>query len=189
LDSWQRFYFMRHGETDWNAQKRFQGRFDIPLNAAGLEQAHTGVQILMRHKFHRIITSPMLRALKTAEIVGEHVNLPIQADGQLHERDFGAFDGLVIDDVKRQHGVPLNERITPFLPPDAEQWSETIARSRDAIGKWLTKFPEETILFVAHHGILAGLSQALTGKIFTSEHAIPYEIFRRDEGWQIEKLG
>src|SRR5215471_15907621 len=102
MKSWRGFLFLRHGQTDWNSQGRFQGHSDIPLNAIGLRQAQEAADLLQPLTIHRIVSSPLSRALRTAAIVAERIALPIHVDNQLSERSFGSFDGLVIADVKRK---------------------------------------------------------------------------------------
>jgi broad specificity phosphatase PhoE len=89
----QPFYFMRHGQTDWNLQGRLQGHSDIPLNATGLAQAHAAADALTDESIEVIVSSPLIRALKTAAIVAERIARQIYIDGQLKECSFGAFEG------------------------------------------------------------------------------------------------
>ena len=128
MTAWSRFLFLRHGETDWNLQGRFQGHSDIPLNATGLVQARDAAAKLKSQTVHRIVSSPLVRALKTAAIVAEHIGLPIYVDSQFSERSFGSFDGQVIAEVKRQHGLAPSELAHRIFPPDAEKWPQTLAR-------------------------------------------------------------
>ena len=124
------FYFLRHGQTDWNAERRFQGHTDVALNELGLSQAQRAAQALAGCPVDIIVASPLIRALKTAAIVAERLNEPLFVDSALEERHFGAFEeGLVIDDVKRRLGLKPHERLVQHLPADAEQWHETGARA------------------------------------------------------------
>lgn len=188
MKAWHRFLFLRHGQTDWNLQGRFQGHSDIPLNATGLAQARDAADRLKRLPIHRIVSSPLVRALKTAAIVAEHIGLPIHIDNQLRERTFGSFDGLVIADVKRQHGLTPSEPAARIFPPDAEHWPQTLARSRAAVGRWLHDCPSETILFVAHDGIFRALSETLHGSWFESRHGTPYAFDPTPEKWSISEI-
>jgi probable phosphoglycerate mutase len=63
----RRFYFLRHGQTDWNREGRYQGTSNVPLNATGIAQARAAAELLARVKVDRIIASPLFRALKTAD--------------------------------------------------------------------------------------------------------------------------
>jgi len=71
------FYFLRHGQTDWNLQGRLQGHTDIPLNATGLDQAHAAADMLADQGIDIIVSSPLVRALKTAAIISERIDRPI----------------------------------------------------------------------------------------------------------------
>ena len=72
----RQFFFLRHGQTDWNREDRYQGITDTPLNDRGVAQAHAAAAALMDSNIDRIITSPMMRSLKTAAIVAEAINRP-----------------------------------------------------------------------------------------------------------------
>jgi glucosyl-3-phosphoglycerate phosphatase len=189
MTAWNRFLFLRHGETDWNLQGRFQGHSDIPLNATGLVQAREAATRLKSQTVHRIVSSPLVRALKTAAIVAEHIGLPIYVDSQFSERSFGSFDGQVIAEVKRQHGLAPSELAHRIFPPDAEKWPQTLARSRAAIATWLDAHPEETILFVAHDGIFRALSEILHGSWRESRHGTPYAFEPGPKTWTITEIG
>ena len=91
------FLFLRHGQTDWNLQGRFQGHSDIPLNETGLSQAHSAAERLADRGIELVISSPLIRALKTAAIVAERIQRPLRVDSRLMERTFGSFEGLVVE--------------------------------------------------------------------------------------------
>ena len=86
-------YVIRHGQTDWNIQKRVMGRHDEPLNETGLHQAEEAKNNLMNTKIDIIICSPLKRARQTAEVINEGRNIPIVYDDRITERDFGEFEG------------------------------------------------------------------------------------------------
>ncbi|HLY88941.1 MAG TPA: histidine phosphatase family protein, partial [Acetobacteraceae bacterium] len=87
------FWFLRHGETDWNAQGISQGNVDIPLNATGVAQARTAAQKLKGRGIATIVASPLSRAKVTAEFVGELLGLPVAIDADLREVGFGVQEG------------------------------------------------------------------------------------------------
>lgn len=104
---------IRHGETDWNAQMRIQGRTDIPLNETGIEQAQRVAQSLLTLDWHRVCTSPLSRAARTAEIIAEQLALAeLEVREDLIERFFGAAEGLpagpALDAVRLEAGEFLN---------------------------------------------------------------------------------
>jgi broad specificity phosphatase PhoE len=176
------FYFLRHGQTTWNAEGRFQGHTDIPLNEVGLSQAHDAATILARCPVDLIIASPLIRARKTAEIVARHLDKPLLVDDDLKERHFGAFEGLIVNEVKAQFGLQPHERLVRHLPADAEQWHETGARTVMVIGKWLDRHPDQTLLFVAHAGLFDALHEAILESRVEAKHA-PYHWRHGENGW------
>ena len=96
------FWFLRHGETDWNAEGRSQGRTDIPLNAVGTAQARRAARTLASLGaplgIASIVASPLSRARVTAEIAAEALGLPVSLDDDLAEVDFGEQEGLPMGD-------------------------------------------------------------------------------------------
>ncbi len=94
-----RIYLIRHGQTDWNAEARIQGREDVPLNASGVLQAHRCGAALAGIRPARMITSPLFRARETARIIAAHIGFPeadIIADPGMIEREFGELSGMQI---------------------------------------------------------------------------------------------
>lgn len=181
------FYFLRHGQTDWNLEGRYQGLSDIPLNATGLAQAAAAAERLQQTRIDRIVVSPLIRALKTAAIVAEKIGAPIHPDRGLIERNFGSFNGLVIREVKQRHGLRPDESTRSILPADADPWDEIHARVPPVIARWLTAHPNETLLFVAHSGVFDAVHQNLIGPRTGPEstHASPYAVRPGASGWLI----
>ncbi|WP_245330432.1 histidine phosphatase family protein [Bradyrhizobium sp. AS23.2] len=126
------FYGLRHGATDWNREGRFQGRTDNPLNEDGLGQAHAAADVLRGIRISRIVSSPLVRALKTAEIIGAAVAVPVEVDPGIIEFDFGSFEGLPVRDMMAKHGVKSAEsRVHPALRRrDLEHHDRTVAALR-----------------------------------------------------------
>ncbi len=92
-------YLARHGETDWNLEHRMQGRVDIPMNAVGEEQAGRLADSLAGIKIAAIVSSPLRRAARTAEIVGGKLGLPVAYNPNLIERSFGEAEGLLREEM------------------------------------------------------------------------------------------
>lgn len=86
-------YFIRHGQTDWNAQKRMQGITDIPLNDRGVFEARLAAKEVSEIKWNRIISSPLSRAYQTAEILNQRIGLQIETDDRLTELNLGNLEG------------------------------------------------------------------------------------------------
>jgi broad specificity phosphatase PhoE len=183
----QDFFFLRHGQTDWNLQGRFQGHTDIALNATGLAQAESAAQLLAAHRIDVIAASPLLRARQTAEIVGRKLGKTPSFDDDLKERRFGRFEGLVVNEVKASLGLQPHERLKQHLPDDAEQWHETTARTARVVGTWLERHPASSVLFVAHSGLFDALHEMILGVRIEPKHA-PYRWSHGAGGWKCEPL-
>lgn len=93
-------YITRHGETEWNLEGRLQGRLDSPLTELGVNQARALGLKLRDEGIELIISSPSKRAVKTAEIINEYLNLSIKTDSGLLEMDLGSWQGLNSEEIK-----------------------------------------------------------------------------------------
>ena len=85
----------RHGQTDWNVMGKVQGITDIELNETGIKQAEETREKLLNENIDEIISSPLKRAKKTAEIIGSERNIPIIIDEAIIERRYGKFEGKI----------------------------------------------------------------------------------------------
>ena len=91
------FYYVRHGQTAWNAEHRICGRRDIPLTETGREQAAAVGKKILEEKIriHEILCSPLSRARETAQIISEITGIPVRTDDRLIEQDFGIYEGTL----------------------------------------------------------------------------------------------
>lgn len=138
------FYYLRHGETDWNCQGLLQGGRDVPLNARGLAQAETAREQLRGIEIATLCTSPLQRALRTAEIVNEALNKDIVILDDLAECGFGPFEG------QRAHDWFPDWR-RGITPPGVEPYQNFLDRSLKAVNTALAQ--PGPVLIVAHGGV------------------------------------
>ena len=130
-------YLIRHGETDWNKQKRRQGRRDVPLNEDGRAQMNECGEALRGLAVDAVLTSPLSRAVESAEILAEHLGFPkqdIRPDAGLIERDFGDIDGMTQAELKAYRARGGNqERIEPLYQVRSRMMQSIlrVARRRD----------------------------------------------------------
>jgi broad specificity phosphatase PhoE len=104
--SLRKIYFVRHGKTEWNDAMRFQGHTDIPLCDEGKEQSDKAAGRLAGTKAKHIISSPLTRALQTAQIIANRLNVSkIDVWPELEEEDFGGWEGLTVHEIKIKYGV------------------------------------------------------------------------------------
>lgn len=90
-------YFIRHGQTDYNKKNLWMGRANFPLNTTGLQQVHNSAKVLSKIDFAQIYSSPLLRAIQTAQCINEMQRSikKIKMLDELSERDFGLFEGAI----------------------------------------------------------------------------------------------
>ena len=141
------FVFIRHGQTDWNLKNMLQGHTDIPLNETGHAQAQNAVSILSEKGISRIVSSPLIRAHKTAEIINEHLRVSLQIIDGFKERSVGVLEGTIKDksmDATHWYKNPIE---------NAEHVDEFKARIASALHEVLD--PTHTTLIVAHGGVYA----------------------------------
>src|SRR4051812_29193375 len=100
-------FLFRHGQTDWNVQERFQGHIDIPLNDQGRVQARGLVPALRQSLIEAVLSSDLTRALETAQIVADALDLPVYQEVGLREAFLGAAQGLTRQEIEEQFGVEL----------------------------------------------------------------------------------
>ena len=124
----QSFYFLRHGETQFNLERKFQGSIDVPLNQTGVNQARAAAEILSRHPFVRIVSSPANRVLKTASFTAETTGIPMHVDTDLLEFNVGSLEGQDIVATKAAHGLGEDDSFMSILPDDADKWHEFVPR-------------------------------------------------------------
>jgi probable phosphoglycerate mutase/uncharacterized phosphatase len=182
------FYGLRHGATDWNRQGRFQGRTDNPLNADGLGQAHTAANALRGIGIRRIVSSPLVRARKTAEIIGATVAVPVEIDDGIIEFDFGSFEGLPVRDMMARHGVTSAEGLVSILPVDGEDWSAMTERALRCVSVWLDRHPGDDLLFVCHDAVMQAMAKSLCGSYFQNRHGTPFRYIRDGQQWRVEQV-
>ena len=183
------FLCLRHGVTDWNRQGRFQGRTDIPLNDDGISQAHAAARRLQDVPFDHVVASPLVRALKTAEIVAAASSKPLAIDDGLIECDFGSLEGGSITEAMKEHGITAREQLATILPPDGEAWAAVSERSLRCVGQWLDRHPQAMILFVCHDAVMQSMSEALCGRWLDNRHGTPFSFGRAGDVWRVAKVG
>jgi broad specificity phosphatase PhoE len=100
-------YLVRHGETEWNKEEIFRGRKDVPLNERGLRQAEMTGRYFGGVAIDRICSSPLSRAVQTAEGIAGATMIPVTRDDAFTDIAFGTWEGLTLDEVGRRHPVEL----------------------------------------------------------------------------------
>jgi broad specificity phosphatase PhoE len=161
---------VRHGETDWNRDGRWQGHSDTRLNEAGREQARRVARELAHVDV--VYSSDLARARETAEIIAGDLGLEVNVDPRLRERSFGGWEGLTAAEIETAFG----EQHTRWLAgegagaDDAEPFEDFGGRVRDFLQDLLADHPDETILVVAHGGSIRVIHALASGLDYVRDH-------------------
>lgn len=147
------FWFLRHGETDWNAQGLSQGAVDVPLNANGEAQAKRAAKLLHESGIATIVASPLARARRTAEIVGAALGIAVRYDPDLREVTFAGMEGQLIGDWYEDW---ISGTTTP---PGAEPFAELAVRAEAAVTRALDA--PAPVLVVSHGAFFRALRLAM----------------------------
>lgn len=146
-------YLIRHGETDWNLQQRYQGQKDIPLNETGIKQAKTTAEKLNGANFSALYSSDLIRAVQTANEIAKKVNLPVVSDPSLREINQGDWEGQFIKDVLAAKGDEVRAiYMNPYTArkPGGESIAEVAERVYKCLDQLAQKHDQETIIIVSH---------------------------------------
>ena len=142
----------RHGETDWNRDRRVQGHTDTPLNDTGREQAEALARELSGSELDAVYSSDLMRAHETARIVAEQHGLEVVVLPELRERDFGTWEGLTDDEIFERFP---HARHGPW--GDAESKEEMLRRVEEALRRVVAAHPDGHVLVVTHGGPVRAL--------------------------------
>lgn len=161
---------IRHGETAWNRVRRMQGQIDTPLNDEGLRQAQALSKALSAERPDAIYASDLLRARMTAQPVADVHQMPVISDAGLRERCFGAFEGLMYEEITARypqdfaawHARELHVRF-PAGEREAETLEEFHQRSVSTLERIARGHQKGSIVVVTHGGVLDCLYRAATG--------------------------
>lgn len=174
------FWFLRHGETRYNAAGLSQGALDVELNETGRAQAERAGPLLAGQGITAIISSPMLRTRETTEIINEYLRLPVIYEQDLREVMFGGMEGKPL--------LPwfpewLEGRYTP---EGAESFPALTLRVKAALNQVLVT-QTGPVLIVAHGGVFRAIRDLMgLPKEGLTRNAVPLYCAPGHEGWQID---
>lgn len=152
---------LRHGETEWNRELRFQGQVDVPLNATGHAQAQRLAQRLAGEPIDHLVSSDLSRARQTADPFARQVQasrgIGLDVDAALREQAFGRIDGMRVEDIKRDHAdvwAGWTQFQSDYVVPDGESTRQFHTRVMAALWQLVASHPGRTLAVVTHGGVL-----------------------------------
>jgi broad specificity phosphatase PhoE len=151
-----RVYLVRHGQTLWNAEGRYQGKMDSTLSPLGRSQAARLARALAAVPFAAVYSSPLVRAWDTALVIAASHRLPVVPVEELREIFLGAWEGLTEGEITRRFGAVIARRrrdAERVVPEGGESLAQVQARAMRAIEGILARHGEGTIAVVAHGAV------------------------------------
>ncbi|MBS0649147.1 MAG: histidine phosphatase family protein [Verrucomicrobia bacterium] len=164
-------HIIRHGQTDWNAEKRLQGHIDIPLNERGKAEAEIIAEEFKNHALGAIYSSPLQRAHTTAQIINRHHAHDIKTHDALKEATYGPYEGWTVEEYHAKGGEtlaslklrPLRERLHFKIAAEAESYYEVYQRVKPLLDQIIDIHLGEEVLIVSHGRLMGALIAMVAG--------------------------
>lgn len=178
-----RVILVRHGQTDWNVERRYQGKTNIPLNDNGRRQAARVAEELSCLRLAAVYSSELDRSFRTAALIARPHGIDVVSDPRLNEIDQGEWEGLRHEEIADRYGERLRlweEDPTSTLPPGGESLAEVRERVLECLHEILLKHPNDTVCIVAHKVTNAIIKSEVLGLSIG-------ELMRQDpphDGWE-----
>jgi broad specificity phosphatase PhoE len=154
----------RHGETDWNSERRWQGHADRPLNDVGREQAHELAETLAGRALDVVYSSDLVRAHDTALIVADRLGLPVELDAGLREVDVGDWAGRLLTEIEKDDPEGFQRwRQGRKAWNGGESYEEMGERVVAAVLRLAARHPGQTVLIVSHGGSIRACRATAAG--------------------------
>lgn len=163
-DTLARFFLVRHGETMWNRQLKYQGQSDIPLTDEGRAQARILSERLKDERIDAIYASDLERTVETAEIIAEPHGLKVLRAPLMRELNFGLWEGMTYDEIMQKWAQEYRDwQADPYnkTPPEGESLSDLCERVSEFLKEAANKHPDGRILVVSHAGPIRAILSVL----------------------------
>lgn len=153
----KRILLIRHGQTDWNSEGRWQGHLDVSLNDEGIAQAQALANHLRDRPIRGIYSSDLMRAQQTAAPLAKALGLPVTLDSRLREINLGAFQGMTTSEISTKYpaqAAQMRENYLDFQFPQGETRRQMQARAFEAVREIAARAPEPEVAIITHGGTI-----------------------------------
>jgi probable phosphoglycerate mutase len=167
---------VRHGQTVWNTERRFQGHLDSPLTPRGVSEAEALGRRLVNQRFDALYSSDLGRALETARIISAATAHPVNSDARLRERHLGAFQGKTGKEIGAAYpeAYEIYRRRDPdFIVPGGESLRQQAERNFSCLEELAERYAGACLVVVTHGGVLSAILRHVL--------SIPFDATRRFE--------
>lgn len=190
----QRVFIVRHGETDYNVEHRWQGHLDVPLNKNGLYQAQSLAKYLQNEPIDAIYASDLKRAYDTAQAIADAKQMKVVADARLREINLGVFQGLTNRQI--QEAYPYEkmqwDNNNKFSPAEGESRYQVQERAHQAWQEITNQADIHTIVLLSHGGtirmLLERIFPARTERVKLKNTSISIIERQNSEAWYSSAL-
>jgi probable phosphoglycerate mutase len=171
---------IRHGETRWNAEERYQGHGDSPLTETGRNQVKALGLRMKAFQFNSLISSDLGRAQETATIIAHYTGHTVETDSRIRERNYGVLEGLTVPEIKAKHSEilkKLDENDPDYVIPEGESHRQHYQRNTSFINDLLLQRAGTNIALIIHGGVLDSIFRYIAGisldrpRCFTTNNA------------------
>ena len=193
-----RFILIRHGQTEWNrGAERFRGHADLPLNETGLAQAQKVAARLASEKIAAVYSSPLQRARQTAQPLADALHLDIQKHDGLLDIDFGALEGMTVDEARQAFPEVIDKWLTApghVKFPKGDSFKTMRTRIEAMLDELAAKHADETVALSSHKVVCGALLCCVLGLDgdalwrIQQDNACINRFERRDAGWVVTLL-
>jgi 2,3-bisphosphoglycerate-dependent phosphoglycerate mutase len=193
-----RLILVRHGETIWNVEQRWQGHQDSLLTPRGEAQAQALARLIARQAPKVVYSSDLGRTLATARPIVAACAVPLVQDRELRERNLGIFEGLTLLEIEQRHPAVWSRFRTEgldYVVPEGESTRQRFERSVRALTRIARSHPGESVVVVAHTGTLDSAFRIATGmplearRRFSRTHGSLHVLEFEAEEWQLITWG
>ncbi|UOF90128.1 histidine phosphatase family protein [Fodinisporobacter ferrooxydans] len=186
-----RILLIRHGETDWNSQRRIQGHTDIPLNHIGLQQARQVANRMRQEAISACYSSDLQRARNTAEHIAKHHGLGVKINERLRERYYGQLEGMTKDEIDQMFP---DYQARNHANVGQETLEHVRLRAMQALAEIAERHRGQSVAVVSHGGwinaVLFMISEGKAGTGITHlENTSITTLIREGQLWKIETIG
>ena len=192
------FYFVRHGETEWNLEGRVCGRTDVLLSGAGRRQARLLARRLKSIPFEVMYSSPLRRALDTARIIGEATGHAPSVDDRLAELDYGTWEGKTFEEIRQADPAAYHAWVADpgrQAPPEGESGEQLVERAAPFLADVALRHTHGNVLVVCHKTLSRLLACYILGVPLSEyrrrvavENAALNIFQHTEEGWRLTLL-
>lgn len=189
---------IRHGETEWNRERRMQGHTDTPLTDAGLAQAEALGRRLAGSRFAALYSSDLSRAWHTAVVIAGRTGHEVIADPRLRERAFGIFEGLTAEEMEARHPEEFERfqsRDPDYVIPGGESAREFHSRCLACLADIAQRHSDGSVVVITHGLVLDAAYRAARALAFDAPRGVPLlngslNVFSYAGGaWRVESWG